>query len=200
MEEQAVEPGRPYREFVENEAGQYCQETVRDPRNRYACRKLMGVAAMVEHAIQKGWIKPPYSNPYRSPSYIDALIQLADDANWLAREIPLPEHPDPQHPTIFYTVDPVSNRPIPREDSYIRGDYVYENGARVTTDDRIFPLPIPVSDKEPDPILLLELELSSCFTLEPGPENVEVKIHWLEWKRNEIRVRDSLLKCLYFAP
>ena len=42
------------------------------------------------------------------------LIQLADDANWLAREIPLPDHPPPKHPPIYYKIDPETNRPVPR--------------------------------------------------------------------------------------
>ena len=31
-----------------------------------------------------------------SPNYVETLIQLADDAGWLAREITLPDHPPPQ--------------------------------------------------------------------------------------------------------
>ena len=37
---------------------------------------------MVQHALERGWIKPPISEAYESPSYIEALIELARDARW----------------------------------------------------------------------------------------------------------------------
>ena len=91
------------------------------------------VANVVEHAREQRWATRPLSEPYASPTYIDALIQLADDANWLAREIPLPDHPPPKHPPIYYTIDPETGVPVPRADSLIRGDYVYnKQGTRLT--------------------------------------------------------------------
>ena len=83
------------------------------------------VGAMIQHALEAGWIKPPFSEACESPNYVEALIQLAYEANWLAMEIPLPDHPAPKHPTIYYTIDSKSKRPVPRKDSLIRGDYVY---------------------------------------------------------------------------
>ena len=146
-----MEPGRPYREYVESEARRYWQEIGREHnltkpnqeevraaampilcqvlRNRPGHRRHSAVAAVVQHAMEEGWIKTPYSNPYSSGSYIDALIQLADDAAWLALEIPLPNHPPPYHPAIYYTISSVSGRlaPVPREDALISGDYVFDN-------------------------------------------------------------------------
>ena len=92
------------------------------------------VADVVEHARQERWTRRPLSGPYASSTYVDALVQLADDANWLAREIPLPDHPPPKHPPIYYTTDPETNGvPVPRADSLIRGDYVYTPlGTRLT--------------------------------------------------------------------
>ena len=116
----------------------------REGRNEYPEPVMAhhAVGGMVQYALETGRIKPPFSEACESPNYVEALIQLADDANWIAREIPLPDHPAPHHPTIYYTIDPKSNQPIPRADSYIRGDYVYTPwfGTRVTTSDRIFPL------------------------------------------------------------
>ena len=163
VEASATEPERPYQDFVERETRAYWAETGKERnlvkptqqeiraaampilcralRNRRGNRRYLGAAAMMEHAMVRGWIKLPYPNPYRTPSYIDTLIQLADDANWLAREIPLPDHPPPKHPAIYYTIDPETDRPVPRVDSLIRGDYVYDqlSGSRITRADYIYP-------------------------------------------------------------
>lgn len=222
-ERQVGEPGRPYRDFVENEASAYWREKgkKKDPagpaeqdntgvavpgpsrghHSRNEIIKLKAVGAMAQHAAAKGWIKPPYSNPYQSPSFIDALIQLADDANWLARKIPLPAHPDPQHPTIYYVVDPVTNRPIPREDSYIRGDYVYsDDGIKVTSHERIYPLVLPEDGSKVDLSLMNKLKRDVGFTLEQGPEQVEVRIYWTQWVIYGMETYNSLLRDLQFSP
>ena len=100
-----VEPGRPYRTFVEREARRYWQEVVnvggltkpsrediraaampvlcQALRNRPGSRRHQAVAAVVQHALERGWIKPPFSEACESPSYIDALIELAKDARWI---------------------------------------------------------------------------------------------------------------------
>ena len=83
------------------------------------------VADVVQHAREQRWTNRPLSDPYASPTYIDALIQLADDALWLAYEFPLPAHPPPKHPPIYYTIDPENGIPVPRPDSLILGSYVY---------------------------------------------------------------------------
>ena len=165
-----MQPGRPYQDYVENEAERYWQEMVKagsltkpdlqeiragalpvlglaqryrpGPKlNPALNRAQMAVVAMQLHAWEQGWIKPPYSRLQMSPNYVEALVQLADDAGWLAREIPLPDHPHPKHPPIYYTVDPATERPVPSEDSLIRGDYVYDpdDGSRITQDEYIRP-------------------------------------------------------------
>ena len=166
----AMEPGRPYQAFVENEARKYWQETgkehnlakptqqeVREAampvlchtlRNRTGHRRHQAVAGMVQHAYDNGLIRWPFSEAAESPSYIDALIQLADDANWLAREIPLPDHPPPKHPPIYYTIGSRLGQPVPvpREDAVIRGDYLYRrDGSRLTDEKYVLPNPhLPV--------------------------------------------------------
>ena len=111
-EAHAVEPGRPYQDYVESEARRYWQSLVgRDSltigkgsltkpdqeelrtaampilclalRNRPGHRRHQATAAMVQHAFERGWIKPPFSETYESPSYIDALIELVKDARWI---------------------------------------------------------------------------------------------------------------------
>ena len=146
-----MQPGRPYQDYVESEAERYWREMVKvgsltkpDLQEiRAAARPVLGlaqryrprwklnpalnraqqaVAAMQLHALEQGWIKPPYSRLQMSPNYVEALVQLADDAGWLAREFPLPDHPPPKHPPIYYTTDPATGRPVPREDSLIRAE------------------------------------------------------------------------------
>ncbi len=146
----AMEPERPYQAFVESEARKYWQETSQAGalvkpaqeqiraaalpvlcvalRNRAGNRRHQAVADIVQQARDKGWIKRPYSRAHASPSYFDALIQLADDANLVAREIPLPDHPPPHHPPIYYTIESYNGRPVPvpRKDAIIRGHYLYK--------------------------------------------------------------------------
>ena len=122
-----MQPERPYQDYVENEAERYWQEMVKvgnltkpdlqeiragatpvlglaqryrpGPKlNPALNRAQQAVDAMQLHALEQGWIKPPYSRLQMSPNYVEALVQLADDADWLAREIPLPDHPPPKHP------------------------------------------------------------------------------------------------------
>ena len=158
-------PARPHQDFVESEARIYWQEMGRERnltkpdleeiraaalpilclalRNRFGNRRHRAVADMVQYARHKGWVKWPYSGAHESPSYIDALIRLADDANWLAREIPLPDHPPPKHPPIYYILYSRYGRliPVPRPDAIIRGDYLHKpDGSRVTDERHIYPL------------------------------------------------------------
>ena len=229
VEEQAVKPGRPHQALVESEARKYWEEMVQPGslakpdrqelrtaampilieglRRRGGVRFLpptvkahMAVNAMHMRAEERDETTRPYNGPYPSPDYKEALIQYADDTRLLPREIPLPEHREPKHPPIYYYIDPITKQPTPREDSYIRGDYVYDNGVRVTSDDRIFPLVIPANGMEPNPLILLARGWNSCFTLEPDLESISVKIYWLEWIGNTTTVCDRLLTCLYFSP
>ena len=145
VEAQHVGPP-PYRDFVEREVREYwqslggvgsltkpTQEEVRTAAMPILCAALRrregrneypdpvtahhAVGGMIQHALETGRIKSPFSEASESPNYIEALIQLADDANWIAREIPLPDHPPPHHHPIYYTMDSESSRPMPRDDS-----------------------------------------------------------------------------------
>lgn len=159
-----MEPGRPYQSFVESEARKYWQEIsilngltkpaeqeiraaampvlVRALRmrpgrklNPYLNMAHHAVADVVKHVWEQRWTGRPLSDPYASVDYTDALVQLADDADWLAREIQFPDHP-----SIYYTRDTRTGKLIPRKDSYIRGKYLSEVfGSRLSNDDRIYP-------------------------------------------------------------
>ena len=143
-EAEPMEPGRPYQAFVESKLRQYLQDNNirsltkptqqeiraaampvlcaalrrREGRNEYPdpVRAHHAVGGMIQHALETGRIKPPFSEACESPN---ALIKLADE-DWIARE----NHPPPHHHPIYYTMDSESSRPIP-SDSYLRGDYVY---------------------------------------------------------------------------
>ena len=161
----AMEPERPYQAFVESEARKYWQETGKEHNlvkpargelraaatpilcqalsNRGGDRRHEAVAAVVQYALEKGWIKRSLTEPYPSLPYIDALIRLAQDANLLAWEIPLPDHPPPRHPPIYYSLASRFGRlvPVPRKDAIIRGDYLYKkDGYRVTGEKDIKPM------------------------------------------------------------
>ena len=192
-EGEPVDQGRPHQAFVETEARKFRQEMetgadpaqpasqddlaaaapgpVRAPRTSDDVMSLKAVAAVAEYARQKHWVKPPYSNTYRSPSYVDALIQLADDAGWLAKEIPLPAHAEPHHPAIFYTVEKKYGFPcgIPKEDSLIHADYVHTlNGQRISRQRVIHPWPILREGFFPERGRMLELGWDACYTLSVG--------------------------------
>ena len=105
-------------------------------------RTHQGLNAVHMYLVHKGFIKPAYSRMETSPGYLEAVFQLQADARWQPRRIPLPAHPDPQHPAIYYYInDPVSNRPVATEDSLIRGHYVYDpaDGSRIIQDEYIRP-------------------------------------------------------------
>ena len=221
----------PYRDFVEREAREYWQSlggagSLTKPTQaeiRAAAMPVLGealrrregmneypdpvmahhaVGGMLQHALETGRIKPPISEASESPNYVEALIKLADDANWLAREIPLPDHPPPHHPPIYYTMYPESSRPIPRNDSYIRGDYVYTPwyGTRITASDRIYPVVMIDDDPYAIAAILQILGLETSFTLESGPENVEVTVNYLEWIGPYNILYGISLQYLHFSP
>ena len=221
----------PYRDFVEREARDYwqslggvgsltkpTQEEIRaaampilgaalrrrEGRNEYPdpVTAHNAVGCMIQHALETGRIKSPFSEASESPNYVEALIKLADEANWIAREIPLPDHPPPHHPTIYYTIDPKSNQPIPRDDCYIRGNYVYTPilGSRVTASDRILPLLMKGDDREITAAILHILGFEALFTLVSGPENVEVVINYFERIGPSTILLRIPLKYLHFSP
>ena len=239
-ESHAVEPGRPYQDYVESEARRYWQSLVgRDRltigkgslikpdqeelraaampvlgqalRRRTGSEKYLdpnlavcGVGALLQYALEQGWIKPPLSEVYAGPSHVDTLIQLADDANWLAREIPLPDHPPPYHPPIYYTWDISNNLPVPRENSLIRGDYVYiQNGLRITKADYIKPWPYGnaiMLDRK----TLLDQGWDACYTMYLSLDKKwYVLLFWAgpPWLANGIPIlHRSLLENMHFSP
>ena len=221
----------PYRDFVEREARDYwqslggvgsltkpTQEEIRaaampilcaalrrrEGRNEYPDPVMAhhAVGCMIQHALETGRIKPPFSEASESPNHVEALVKLADEANWIAREIPLPGHPPPHHPPIYYTMDSGSSRPMPRSDSYIRGDYVYTPwfGSRITASDRIVPLVIPEDDLVITCMVLQILGLDASFTLVSGSGNVEVVVNYLEKIGPFTFLLRMSLKYLHFSP
>ena len=226
-----VQPGRLYQAFVESETRKFWQEMVnvgsltkpakqeiraaampilcQAPRRRLG-RKLhpyldmahQAVADVVERAREQRWTKRPLSEPYASPDYVDALIQLADDADWLAREVPLPEHPSPKQPPIYYTMDLKGNKPVPRENSLIRGDYVYApwSGARVTDDDQIYPWISSKHYPEPSREEFSDLGLNAGYTLEYEGGKIKIIINWFELVRDIPVRRSTPLGDLHFSP
>ena len=167
--EQATDEGRPYQGFVENEARKYWQDLVdvgsltkpvqqdvraaalpilgQGLRRRTGNKKyldpnlaLRGVHILIQWALDRGWIKLPYSDSYERLSFVGVLIRQADKFTRQIRKIPLPAHPDPQHPPVYYVMDWKNNRPVPMEDCLLRGDYVYcPRGLRVTRQETICP-------------------------------------------------------------
>ena len=158
-----VEQGRPHQAFIENRLRQYLQdENIRSlvkptqDEIRAAAMQILGqalrkrpgqklnpylnmahraVVDVVEHAREQRWTRQPLSAPYAGANYVEALIQLADDADWLAREIHIPEHP-----SIYYTRNARTGKPVPKETDYIRGKYLSEVfGPRLLKNSRIYP-------------------------------------------------------------
>ena len=189
---------RPYQNFVEREARNFwheigntrnltkpTQEEIRAAampilcralRNRTGHRRHHAVVGMVQHALETGWIKPPFSEACESPNHVEALIQLAHEANWLAREIILPGHPGPKHPPLYYRIDLNSHLPVPTEDSLIRGNYLYNlYGHRVTRAGFIHPWLDP--DKYPTKNDFVVRGWDVCYRLGLTRTGVEIFIH-----------------------
>ena len=124
-------------------------------RNRTGHRRRLAVDAIIMHARERNWTSHFYSRAHESRSYTEALLQLADDTNWAAREIPLPYHLPPRHPRIYYTIVFVHGRPVPvpRPDAIVRARYLYRYNLvatsprvtrtyeRLTEDEFIHPVP-----------------------------------------------------------
>ncbi len=159
----AMAQGRPHQAFVENRLRQYLQDENihslvkpaqddiraaalevlvlklrRKPGRKLtqhqntACR---AVADVVEHAREQCWTGEPLSVPRAGADYVEALVQLAHDAGWLGRELHIPDHP-----SIYYTWDAVTDKPMPRGDCYIRGSYLsHVFGPRLPQNNRIYP-------------------------------------------------------------
>ena len=232
----AMEPRRPCQDFAENEAREYWQETAKEHnlakptrkeiraaampilcqalRNRFGNQRHRAVAAIVRHARERGWIKQNDYDAHDSPAYIDALIQLADDAYWLALEIPLPDHLPPHHPPIYYTIDS-SPVPVPRKDDLIRADYLYRDrsGSINSTEPRpvllisvdyIYPSAQPLNDEyDQDLPAQGRAYYSLKFMPVRGPINRKPVEVWVKWRRISYGCRETTfasLYCLHFLP
>ena len=229
VEAEAMDPGRPHQDFVESKLRQYLRdnnvrslvkptrEEIRAAAMPILCRALrnrpgrklnpylnmahQAVADVVEHAREERWTWRPLSDPYASPTHLNALVLLADDAGWLARETPLPDHPPPKHPPIYYTTDPETNRYVPRADSLIRGDYVYTpKGMRVTEDEYIHPWIDPFY-RVPVKSDLIHRGWDACYTLYFGGENYpEIMVHWIKQEYGFPIHEYMTLKSMRFSP
>lgn len=223
VELETVYPGRPHQAFVESEADKYwrdiaksgcltkpTQAEIRGAAMPILCRALRNrpggklelylnmahhaVADVVEHAREQRWTRRPLSNPYASADYVEALVQLADDTNWLARAVPLPDHLPPKHPPIYYTIDPETDRPVPRAGSLIRADFVYTpEGRRVTHDKFIYPRNRPFF-LLPRRYSLWSISWGAYYTLQFGRgDHPEIIIHWMKTEPGYlIQTRDEL--------
>lgn len=212
---------RPHQDFVEREARRYWQRIIeigaltkpglteiraaampilcQGLRNRQGHRRQYSVDAMQLHALEQRWIKPPYPNLLESPSYIDALIQLATDADWMAEEVTLPYHPEPEHPPVYYSIDSHSGMPIPAKESLIRGDYVFtHDGCRVTQAGFIHPW----RDLTRYPTIndLDTRGWDVCYRLGITGIQVVIFIHGVSSVRRSRRIWLSPLNRLHFTP
>ena len=227
----AMEQERPYQDYVESEVREFWRQIskarsltkptqsdirsaampilVQRLRRRKGSEKyvypsiaLRAVADVVQHAREQGWAERFYWRVYASPFYIDALIQLADDAGWLPREIPLPYHGGPSHPPIYHTIDWRKDCavPVPMEDSLLRGEYVHTHAGH-----RITPVPYIRPWQElstsPSETELLNRGWSACYLLRSRRRclSVWVEIFWLEQMGDDIVLRNSKLEELFFT-
>ena len=119
-----AQAGRPYRGYVENEVDRMFQETI-DEIEMLAARARADVSAI---QLVPEPARQPVQAPARQPVQAPAR-QVAHRAGTRRLEIPLPDHPEPRHPPIYYTLDPASGLAIPERDSYIRPGYVRRQSA-----------------------------------------------------------------------
>ena len=149
-EAEPMEQGKPYQASVESEARKYWQSLAHH-----------AVADVVQHVREQGWTNRPLSEAYDSPTYIDALIQLARDANWLVEEIPLPGQPP-----IRYTLDARTNTPVPEKDSFIHCRYLsHLFGSKLQGHSRIYPWMSSREYPQPHRGRLDGMGLPACYTL-----------------------------------
>ena len=227
----AEEPGRPYQDFVENHAREYWQAIgkeknlskpaleeirtaatpilVKGLRRRTGSGKytdpvlaILAVAVVVRQAREQGWIWPgSRSEKHPSPFFYKTLIQLVEDAHWMPFEIPLPLHPAPHHPPVYYyheTSKTGDYYPVARPDSLIRGDYVCTmDGRRITDDDYVHPWPYP--RRHPAISRLIALELDACYVLKYRRPSVRVEIYWIETFRFGIQLVTANIEDLQFC-
>ena len=163
-----IEQGRPYQSYVESELSACLQDNdvqslVEQPQSELrtvamsvlgpALRKREGdknpymymahaaMEAVVFHMQEQRWTRRPLSDVDAGANYLDALVQLAVDADWHAKEIQFPDHP-----SVLYTRDARTREPIPRVDSYIRNGYLSAVlGSKLYDQNRIYPNTKPTS-------------------------------------------------------
>lgn len=194
--EEPVAMGRPYQDHVENEAGKYwlemvdtgklvkpAQQELRDAampilcgalrrrtREQRRARAHLAVTAMQMHLAGKGKLKDDYTHSSESPDYIEALVQLADDLIEPPLAVPLPAHPGPQHPKMFYTKDESRNL-IPARNSRLQASYV-----RNPDDSRVF------KGKYFHPCEELPMSIGKgegCYSLEFSMRRgAEIRLYW----------------------
>ncbi len=209
-EDEPMETGRPYQGFVESEARKYWEDMVKPPRSltkpnqqklraaampilleglrkRSGARFLpptvkahMAVNFMHQRASDRGETKRPYKGPYPNSDYMEALIQYADDTRLSPQEFPLPEHEGPQHPPIYYYIDPVTRQPTPMEDALIRGSYVKDGwGIRLTDADHIHPWP-GTGRSVPQEKLMKQKGWNVCYELRfDWQGDVDLWFYWI---------------------
>ena len=225
-----TQPGRPYGTFVESRLRRYLRDNnirslvkpsreeiraaamgilVRGLRRRSGSVKYVepksasrAVADVVQHAREQGWIGPrSRSETHPGPFHDKVLIQLVEDAYWMPFEIPLPAHPAPHHPPVYFYHE-LSRAgdyyPVARPDSRIRGDYVLTMaGRRITDDEYIHPWPYP--NRRPDFSGLIDQQRDACYLLKHRRSSVWVEMYWLETFRYGMQMEKANLADLQFA-
>ena len=225
----SLEPGRPYQAFVENEVTKCwpakdnspvrpareeiraaaMQILVRGLRRRSGSAKHVdpelasrAVADVVQYAREQGWIGPRSRSETRpGPFYVKVLIQLVEDAHWMPFEIPLPPHPAPHHPPVYFYHEMSKTGdyyPVARPDSLIRGDYVLTmEDRRITDEEYIHPWPYP--NRHPDISGLIDREWDACYVLKHRRSSVWMVMYWLETFIYGMQMENANLEDLQFG-
>ena len=224
-----VAVGRPHQAFVESRLKQYLrdenvsslvkptQEEIRAAALRIlvqALRRrkhrwiyldpvlpLRAVADMAQYVREQRWTTRPLSLPTISSDYLQALVQLAEDTGWLGRELSLPAHLDPQHPPIYYYMETSrADRPVPRDDALLRGDYVHftVTGGWLIEKGHFYPWRAAA---RPTPNDLFTRGWLACYTLYFGDENEpEIMFHYLDRIAHFYSVVKYPLRLMRFSP
>ena len=158
--------------FVESEARKYWYEMVDIGRLAKPDPQELREAAGQPLLKEKGWDRflPPTVKAHRAVSAVHRRMD---------REIPLPAHGEPNHPPIYYYIDPVTMQPTPRDDALIRSDYVWDgNGDPLTSDYYIYPWP---GTQRPGPsrAQLSKKDWYACYTLCFNRlQELEIRFYW----------------------
>ena len=158
----------------------------------------LAVDIMHQHAAERGETTEPYTGPYPSPDHIEALTQYAADTRLLPREIPLPEHEGPQHPPIYYYIDPVTRQPTPRKDALIRAEYVRDpgDGKPVTEASHIHPSTDRYGQPPPE---VVERKSDSYYRLYVDRGETKTGICRIIWRNDEPDISEEPLSYYDFT-